>query len=160
MAMNDLPQPRHPRGRRLIPVYRQALQAQQQALAEWGQLQQKLQQEEEQRQQLLDYADDYRRQITAPSTGLIQSATIHNTLGFLLQVEQAVAGQAQQINLLKARIERARELYLSRRGKSEGLLRLIEKLDLEWDQQQLKAEQRQADEWANRAAFQRLQGQS
>lgn len=155
--MNELPQPRHPRGKRLLPVYRQALQQQQQALAEWGQLQQKLQEEEEQRQQLLEYADDYRRQITAPSTGLILSATIHNTLGFLAQVEQAVQGQAQQIHLLKARIERARDIYLHKRGKTEGLQRLLDKLDQEWEEQQQKAEQRQADEWANRAAFQRLQ---
>ncbi|MCY0966037.1 flagellar export protein FliJ [Parathalassolituus penaei] len=155
--MNELPQPRHPRGKRLLPVYRQAQQQQQQALADWGQLQQKLLEEEEQRQQLLEYADDYRRQITAPSTGLIQAATIHNTLGFLAQVEQAVQGQAQQINLLKARIERAREVYLTKRGKTDGLQRLIDKLDREWEEQQQKAEQRQADEWANRAAFQRLQ---
>jgi flagellar protein FliJ len=155
--MNELPDPRHPRGKRLLPVYRQAQQQQQQALTEWGQLQQRLQDEEQQRQQLLDYADDYRRQITSPSSTCISAAAIHNTLGFLRQVEQAVAGQQQQINLLKGRINKAREVYLQYRSKTEGLQRLIDKLDLEWSNEQQKVEQRQSDEWANRAAFQRSQ---
>jgi flagellar protein FliJ len=59
--------------------------------------------------------------------------------------------------LLKGRINKAREVYLQYRSKTEGLQRLIDKLDLEWSNEQQKVEQRQSDEWANRAAFQRSQ---
>lgn len=155
--MAEQPQPRHPRALRLLPVWRQCEEKQQQALTRWGQLQQQLQQEQLQRQQLLEYADDYRQQITRPGPTAIRSAAIHNTLGFLGQVEQAIAGQLEQIRLLEGRVEQARVKYLECRAKTDGLQRLMARLDLEWQQSQLKSEQRQADEWANRAAFQRLQ---
>lgn len=145
---------RHPRARRLRLIVDLAEKAEQQALAEWGRLQQKLQQEEQQKQQLDDYVGEYQRGISMPSSRSLRGGDIHNAMGFISQIKQALSQQQQQIALLQQQVEQAQQAYVEQHAKVKALHNLLEKLDLEFDQQQDKQAQRLADEWANRAAFQ------
>ncbi|GGY39607.1 hypothetical protein GCM10011297_11010 [Bacterioplanes sanyensis] len=148
--------PRHPRAKRLQTVVRLAERDERQALANLGAAQQKLQQEQQQQQQLTDYAGDYQRQISGGDGGQISAAQLHTTVGFLQQIEQALKQQQQQIVLLQKQVDHEREVWQTAQAKLTALQQLIEKLELEYDQQQARLEQRQADEWSNRAAFDRL----
>lgn len=151
--MADPKQYAHPRAKRLIPVWQQSQQAEQKALAEWGRLQQQLQQEVNQSQQLQLYADDYRQQLAKPGGSQLSGTNIQNLLQFLGQLEQAGKSQQLQIDQLHARIAAAHQQYLALKAKTDGLMHLMDKLDQEFHQQQAQVEQRQADEWANRKAF-------
>ncbi|MCT7357468.1 flagellar export protein FliJ [Thalassolituus pacificus] len=145
---------RHPRARRLQILFDMAEKAEQQALQEWGQLQQKLHQEEEQRTQLSGYANEYQQQLSVPSGKALSSGFLHNTLGFIGQIETALKTQNEQIKLLQDRVTAARNQYLEHHGKVKALSGLMDRLDHEYDQQADKELQKQSDEWANRAAFQ------
>lgn len=144
---------RHPRAKRLTVILDLAEKAEKQALSEWGLLQQQLQNEEQQKQQLDEYVAEYQRSLALPSGNAQSGGAIQNTLGFISQVEAALQQQAQQLNLLQQRVDASKEAYLAQHGKVKALNNLLDKLDLEFDQEQDKQQQRQADEWANRAAF-------
>lgn len=144
---------RHPRAKRLTVILNMAEKAEKQALAEWGQLQQQLQKEQDQQQQLDSYVGEYQRSLALPSERSLTGGAIHNTLSFLYQVQAAVKQQAEAVNLLRQRVDASQEVYLTCHGKVKALNKLLDKLDLEYEQESNKQEQRQADEWANRAAF-------
>jgi len=144
---------RHPRAKRLKLVVDLAEKAEQQALAEWGRLQQQQQQEEDKKQQLDTYVAEYQRAIALPSERKLNGGNIQNALGFIGQIRQALSQQQQQLVLLQQQVEHAQQRYLQQHGKLKALHNLLEKLDAEFDQQQEKNAQKQADEWANRMAF-------
>jgi len=143
----------HPRAKRLQVVLELAERDEQQALQNWGEIQQKLQQEEQQRQQLSAYRGEYQSKISAPGNEQISAGHIHNTLGFMAQIESAMKSQAEQISVLTQQAESARELYLKLHGKTKALTELIERLEQEAASAEDKQAQKLADEWANRAAF-------
>lgn len=144
---------KHPRARRLQILLNMAEKAEQQALQEWGRLQQKLQQEEQQRAQLRGYANEYQQQLSVPDGKVLSSGFLHNTLGFIGQIEAALKTQNEQIKLLQERVAAARNHYLEHHGKVKALSGLMDRLDHEHDQQADKEQQKQSDEWASRAAF-------
>lgn len=144
---------RHPKAKRLQVIVNLAEQAEQQALSDWGKLQQKLQQEEQQKQQLQDYVNEYQQSISTPGRSQLKGGAIHNALGFISQIEQALQQQQQQLVLLQQQADAAKQHYLQHHSKLQALHNLLEKLNQEYDHQQDKQGQRQADEWANRAAF-------
>jgi len=144
---------RHPRAKRLKVIVDLAEKAEQQALSEWGQLQQKLVQEQQQQQQLEDYAAEYQRSLSTPSAQGMTGGAIQNALGFIGQIKQALTQQQQQLTLIEKQVDSAQQAYLEQHGKVKALHHLLEKLDHEYDQEQDKQAQRLADEWANRAAF-------
>lgn len=144
---------RHPRARRLQILLDMAEKAEQQALQEWGTLQQKLHQEESQREQLKSYANEYQQQLSVPGGQSLSSGFVHNTLGFIGQIEAALKTQNEQIKLLQERVAVARNQYLEQHGKVKALSGLMDRLDHEHDQLADKEQQKQSDEWANRAAF-------
>lgn len=146
---------KHPRASRLQVLLDMAEKAEQQALQEWGRLQQKLQQEEQQRAQLTGYANEYQQQLSSPTGKALSSGFLHNTLGFIGQIETALRTQNEQIRLLQDRTDAARRQYLEHHGKVKALSGLMDRLDREYEQQADKELQKQSDEWANRAAFQR-----
>lgn len=145
---------RHPRAQRLQVVLDLTEREEKAALASWGELEQKLRQEEQQRQQLTSYHDEYQQKISTPGGG-ISAGQIHNTLGFMAQIETAMKSQSEQIRLLKKRSDAARETYLKVHGKVKALTDLIERLEQEAAVQEDIKAQKQSDEWANRAAFKR-----
>ncbi|MCD8522504.1 MAG: flagellar export protein FliJ [Saccharospirillaceae bacterium] len=144
---------RHPRARRLQILLDMAEKAEQQALQEWGRLQQKLHQEDAQREQLKSYANEYQQQLSVPGGQPLSSGFLHNTLGFIGQIEAALKTQNEQIKLLQERVAAARNQYLEQHGKVKALSGLMDRLDHEHDQLADKELQKQSDEWANRAAF-------
>ena len=143
---------RHPRARRLQVVLDLTEREEQQALSQWGALQQKLAAEQEQRQQLLTYSLEYQQKISAPSSTAVSAGQIHNTIGFMGQIEQAINAQQQQIALLQKQTDNARQHYLALHGKVKALQELIERLELEAAQVADKEAQKQSDEWASRNA--------
>jgi len=144
---------RHPRARRLQVVLDLTEREEQEALRVWGEIQQKLNDEKMQRQQLQEYTQEYQQKISAPATTAVSAGIIHNALGFMAQIETALQRQNEQIRLLQGRAEKAQESYLILHGKVKALTELIERLEQEAQQLDDKDAQKQADEWANRAAF-------
>lgn len=147
----------HPRAKRLLTVVQLAERDEQQALANLGAAQQKLQLELDQKQQLSDYATDYQAQLSGSQGGHLSSAQLHTTVGFLQQIDQALKQQTEQIALLQKQVERERAVWQRCQAKLKALQQLMDSLEQEYQQQQDRQEQRQADEWANRAAFDRTQ---
>jgi len=111
----------HPRARRLQVVLDLTEREEQQALQQWGELQQRLAQEQEQRQQLQLYSQEYQQKISSPSPAPLGAGQIHNTLGFIGQIDQAIDAQQQQIALLKQQADAAQKQYLAVHGKAKGI---------------------------------------
>lgn len=147
---------RHPRAQRLQVILNLAEREEEKRLAVWGELQQKLQSEEEQRDQLEAYNSEYQRKISSPSTEAIRAGDIHATLGFMQQIKGVLQGQKEKIVLLQSQAETAKKAYLEQRGKAQALHKLMDKLDKEFDAEEEKDQQKQADEWSNRIASQRM----
>ncbi|AHK17406.1 flagellar export protein FliJ [Thalassolituus oleivorans] len=143
---------RHPRARRLAVVLELAEKDEKEALRRWGDSQKKLVLEEERQQQLTVYAADYQKQIATPSSGHISAGMIHNTLGFISQIETALNQQQEQIKRLRAQTERARDAYLKSHGKVQAMQQLLQRLEQEFEHEQDRQQQREADEWATRNA--------
>lgn len=148
---------RHPRAKRLQVILDMAEREQEQLLQAWGQLQQKLQAEQQQRDQLVAYNEEYQQKISAPGNGPLSAGALHATLGFMQQIEEALNKQQERLVLLEKQTDYARQQYLTQHGKVSALLGLMDKLDAEHDALEEKNQQKQADEWANRAASIRLQ---
>lgn len=147
---------RHPRAKRLQVIASMAAREEEKLLNAWGQLQQRLAQEEEQRQQLELYRLEYQQKISSPSTQAVSAGFVHNALGFMAQIDQALNAQLERLNLLRKQVEVARQQYLAQRGRVKALVGLMDKLDVEYDAEQEKIQQKQSDEWANRAANLRM----
>ncbi|KZZ49031.1 MAG: flagellar export protein FliJ [Saccharospirillaceae bacterium] len=144
---------RHPRAKRLQVIVDLTEKSEQQALAEWGKLQQKLQQEEAQKAQLDSYISEYQKGISMPSTRQLRGGSIQNALGFIGQIKQALLQQNEQLSLTRQQVDQAKKVYMEQHGKVKALCGLQDKLNAEFDAQQDKQAQRVADEWANRKAF-------
>ncbi|WP_430459796.1 flagellar export protein FliJ [Thalassolituus sp. LLYu03] len=144
---------RHPRARRLQVVLDLTEREEKEALSVWGDIEQKLRAEEQQREQLSLYRDEYQQKISLP--GQLSAGHMHNTLGFMSQIESAMRSQNEQISLLRKRADAARELYLQWHGKVKALSDLIDRLEGEAAAADDRQAQKQSDEWANRAAFNR-----
>lgn len=147
---------RHPRAKRLQIILDLAEREQEKRLRAWGELQQQLQSEQQQRQQLESYHQEYQQQISSPTATALSSGQLHTTLGFMGQVKQALNAQKERLTLLEQRTEQARNAFLQQQGKTQALIKLMDKLDQEHDLEADKELQKQADEWANRAASLRM----
>ena len=146
---------RHPRAQRLKVVLDLTEREEQDALQRWGDVQKKLAGEQEKRQQLKNYASDYQRQLSAPGKALIRAGDMHNTLGFIRQIESALRQQEAQIAQLEVMTAKARGAYLQAHGKTEALKNMMQRLEDEHALEVSRREQREADEWATRQSSQR-----
>lgn len=150
----------HPRAKRLKVLHNLAEREQEARLKVWGELQQKLKAELEQRTLLESYQQEYQRQISQPTSTAISAGIVHGTLGFMAQIEQALTAQQEKLALLKQQTERAREAFLEQQGKTQALVKLMDKLDQEYLLEQDKQLQKQTDELVNRAASLRISQQA
>ncbi|TNC88226.1 MAG: flagellar export protein FliJ [Thalassolituus sp.] len=146
---------RHPRAKRLKVVFEIAEREEQDALQRWGLAQQKLEAEKAKRSQLSDYAGDYQRRLATPGQTTVKAGDMHNTLGFIRQIESALRQQEGQIAQLETLTAKARTAYLEARGKTEAMKKMLERLEQEYQSEQNAREQREADEWSNRQAARR-----
>ncbi|MAE33645.1 MAG: flagellar export protein FliJ [Oceanospirillaceae bacterium] len=140
----------HPRSRRLAVVLNLKRREEKEALQRWGDIEQRLTAEKDKRTQLDTYAQEYRRQITRPADQSVAAGQIHNSLEFIGQIETALAQQDSQLKELEALSQRARDAYLEIHHKADALESMIDKLEEEHKLATSRAEQREADEWANR----------
>lgn len=147
---------RHPRAKRLQIILDMAEREQEKLLQQWGELQQQLLAEQQQREQLENYYQEYQQQISSPSAASVSAGQLHTTLGFMSQVKQALNAQQERLKLLEKQTEKARQAFLHQQGKTQALVKLMDKLDIEYDLEMDKQLQKQADEWANRAASMRM----
>ena len=104
----------HPRARRLKVVLDLNEREEQEALQRWGQVQQKLDAEKQKRQQLTEYANDYQRKLSTPGQALVRAGDVHNTLGFIRQIEGALQQQETQIAQLETVAEKPAALIWRR----------------------------------------------
>ncbi|MDF1764304.1 MAG: flagellar export protein FliJ [Oleibacter sp.] len=141
---------RHPRAKRLAVVLNISQREEQEALKRWGDAEQKLNAETEKTNQLNSYADDYHKQLSNPSQTSVRAGDMHNTLSFLKQIKAALSQQEQRINQLRAQAAKARASYLECHGKVDAMVKMIDRLELEFQQTLNRNEQRKADEWSNR----------
>ena len=140
----------NPRAQRLDSIRALAQREEQQALTVWGNIQKKVQAEEAQQQQLAGYAAEYQRQLSSGQGGRISAAALHNTAGFLVQIDQAVQAQKKQLALLHQQAQDAQQIWQEKHARVQSYDRLIEKLEDDYQQQQERTEQKLADEWASR----------
>jgi len=140
----------HPRARRLAVVLNLKRREEQEALQRWGDIEKRLTAEKEKRSQLDAYAQEYRRKITTPTERSMAAGQVHNSLGFIGQIETALVQQDNQLQELEAQSHRARDAYLDVHHKADAMEKMIDKLEEEHRQILNRAEQREADEWANR----------
>lgn len=145
---------RHPRAKRLELIFQLAEKDEKQALKNWGEIQQKLDLETQQREQLIQYADEYRSRFSADHNDQLNAGYLHHCLDFISKIEKGLQAQQEQLHLLQAQAEQAKQVFLQAQAKRKGFEHMLDKLDKEYDQAQLKVEQKEADEWANRRAFQ------
>ena len=147
---------RHARAKRLQVILEMAEREEEKLLGVWGKLQQQLQAEREQRTQLESFRLDYQRSISTPSHQAFSATQLHTTLGFISQITNALNSQQERLVLLEKQTEVARQAYLVQQGKTQALIKLMDKLDAEYDLEQDRQLQKQLDEWANRAASDRM----
>ena len=140
----------HPRSKRLAVVLNLKRREEKEALQRWGDIEQRLTAEKDKRTQLDTYAQEYRRQITSPADQRVAAGQIHNSLEFIGQIETALAQQDNQLKELEALSQRARDAYLEVHHKADAMESMIDKLEEEHKLSISRAEQREADEWANR----------
>lgn len=146
---------RHPRAKRLNTVFKLAEQDEDQALKNWGEIQRKLDTEINQRNQLIEYADEYRSRFSVDYNQHLSAGHLHHCLDFISKIEKGLAAQQEQLHLLEAQSEQAKAIYLEAQAKRKGFEQLLDKLDHEYDQEQARIEQREADEWVNRNSFEK-----
>lgn len=140
------------RVQRLKSLLELAQQTEQEALAQWGQEQQRLKQAQQQQQQLAVYIAEYRQQLALPSGRVQAGGQIHNTLGFIQQVESALTSQDEQVQLASQQVDAAQQRYLLQHQKSKSLDQLMSRLNKKHRAEQERQEQKEADEWASRSA--------
>ena len=141
---------RHPRAQRLAVVLDIRRREEKEVLQRWGDIEKRLTAEKDKRTQLSDYASEYRRQITAPTSASVAAGQVHNSLEFIGQIDTALHQQDQQLQELQAMSDKARAVYLDVHHKADALESMIEKLEEEHRLMLNRAEQREADEWATR----------
>ncbi len=146
-------QRQHPRGKRLETVFKLAEQDEQQALKNWGQYQQKLDEQYAQRSQLEQYANDYRQRFSADPNHSMSAGYLHHCLDFISKIETGLKSQEEQLHLLESQAEQAKQIFLEAQSKRKGFEQMLDKLEQEYQQAQARTEQREADEWVNRQAF-------
>lgn len=146
-------QRQHPRAKRLETVFKLAEQDEQQTLKNWGQYQQKLDEQLTQRQQLEQYANEYRSRFSADPNHSMSAGYLHHSLDFINKIETGLKAQEEQLNLLTAQTEQAKQVFLDAQAKRKGFEQMLDKLEQEYQQEQARIEQREADEWVNRQAF-------
>lgn len=146
---------RHPRAKHLETVFRLAEQDEEQALKNWGEIQKKLDIEIAQRDQLIKYADEYRSRFSVNYSQKLNAGHLHHCLDFISKIEKGLKAQEEQLHLLEAQAEQAKQIFIQAQSKRKGFEQMLDKLDKEYDQEQARIEQREADEWVNRQAFKR-----
>ena len=138
----------HPRSKRLSVVLDMAKRDEKQALQRWADIQKRLSQEQAKSNQLDEYKADYQSHLSAPVQAIISAGNVHNTLDFIGQIDSALKSQNELVAQVESQGDKARQAYLECHKKTEMLIKIVNRLEGEYQRNQSKQEQKEMEEWA------------
>lgn len=106
-------------------------------------LEQRLEALQQQLSALEDYALAYQQQLSAP--GAITMQHRQTVMLYLNQVQNAIVGQVDKVNLAASQVEQAKNVWLEHRLKTKGIATLVENRQQEQHRLNEKNEQKESD---------------
>lgn len=107
-------------------------------------------------QQLLSYQEEYRELFRQHSARGIDVQQYQNYQQFFRQLDAAVLEQLRALGIGEQNEEQSREEWVEKRQATESLARLSHSLQMQVEEDLLKKEQKQSDEFSSNRAHQRL----
>lgn len=140
------------RAARLRPVIEMAERAEREAARQLGQAQLQLGQAEAKLGELRQYFNDYQQQWLTQGSQGVSGQWLMNYQRFLSQLESAIGQQQRSVDWHRNNLNKLREQWQQRRGRLEGLGKLVERYRLEAQRLADKREQKLLDEFSQRLA--------
>lgn len=140
------------RAARLRPVIEMAERAEREAARQLGQAQLQLGQAEAKLGELRQYFNDYQQQWLTQGSQGVSGQWLMNYQRFLSQLESAIGQQQRSVDWHRNNLNKVREQWQQRRGRLEGLGKLVERYRLEAQRLADKREQKLLDEFSQRLA--------
>ena len=138
------------RAARLRPVIEMAERAEREAARQLGQAQLQVGQAEAKLGELRQYFNDYQQQWLAQGSQGVTGQWLMNYQRFLSQLESAIGQQQRSVDWHHGNLTKLREQWYQRRGRLEGLGKLVERYRLEARLIADKREQKLLDEFSQR----------
>jgi flagellar FliJ protein len=138
------------RAARLRPVIEMAERAEREAARQLGQAQLQLGQAEAKLGELRQYFNDYQQQWLTQGSQGVSGQWLMNYQRFLSQLESAIGQQQRSVDWHRNALAKLREQWQQRRGRLEGLGKLVERYRLEARLLADKREQKLLDEFSQR----------
>lgn len=140
------------RAARLRPVIEMAERAEREAARQLGQAQLQLGQAEAKLGELRQYFNDYQQQWLTQGSQGVSGQWLMNYQRFLSQLESAIGQQQRSVDWHRNNLNKLREQWQQRRGRLQGLGKLVERYRLEAQRLADKREQKLLDEFSQRLA--------
>lgn len=140
------------RAARLRPVIEMAERAEREAARQLGQAQLQLGQAHAKLGELRQYFNDYQQQWLSQGSQGVSGQWLMNYQRFLSQLESAIGQQQRSVDWHQNNLNKVREQWCQRRGRLEGLSKLVERYRLEARLIADKREQKLLDEFSQRLA--------
>ncbi len=138
------------RSKRMQPAVRVAQEREQAAARRFGEAQRILQENERRLAELFTYREEYRAMAAGPEGGTVSVFQFQQTRRFLDSLDHAIAQQERAIGGLREQSEQQRRAWLTARGKVKALENVVARCLAEEENEALRREQKEIDEWAQR----------
>ena len=138
------------RSERLQPVSRLADNRESRAAKELAEAQQRLEQQRQQLTNLHGYQQEYRQALDAAGRQGLRGQQVRDFHRFLIQVDQAIAGQQQVVERAEAEVAQARRKWLAARTETRRVETLQSWYADEEAEREQRQEQKETDERAGR----------
>lgn len=139
------------RSERLQPVQRITEAREKEKVRALGESQQQLQQLKVQLRELEQYRGDYQRQFEQAGKAGFSAQKMIQLQQFLSNIDQAITQQKQSIVNAEAMCEEKRQSWFNARNRTQALDKVAERYRQDEQQQQNRREQKENDEFAQRA---------
>ncbi|MGM0413238.1 MAG: flagellar export protein FliJ [Pseudomonadota bacterium] len=138
------------RSERIQPVARLADNRESRAAKELAEAQQRLEQQHQQLTNLHGYKQEYEQALQTAGRQGLRGQQVRDFHRFLIQVDQAIAGQKQVVERAEAEVEQARRNWLAARTETRRIETLQSWYAEEEVQREQRQEQKETDERAGR----------
>lgn len=138
------------RSERIQPVARLADNRESRAAKELAEAQQRLEQQHQQLTNLHGYKQEYEQALQTAGRQGLRGQQVRDFHRFLIQVDQAIAGQQQVVERAEAEVEQARRKWLAARTETRRIETLQSWYAEEEVQREQRQEQKETDERAGR----------
>ena len=134
------------RSKRLAPVVDIATKATDSALVEMGKANAAWHKEKQQLEELRHYKGEYLARLRQGDAVVMSAQKVLELRGFLAQLDQAIQGQEQQVEIYYHQLEQQRALWQQTRSKEQAMQSLVDRYQHEESQIESKQEQQASDE--------------